>query len=145
VIVDAISSGGKNAPEIVVISDMNDPAVPEAVGKTNSQQMSHGAVGQAEGFFLYKGKVRGELSPQLTPYLAQMLATNCVPMSSIIKTSIKPHSYPFIAAELSGGFPSMQARSSISFGSDQTQTRISAGLLRLTIGFFSYGRFIPRM
>ncbi|WP_177171833.1 hypothetical protein [Nitrosovibrio tenuis] len=55
-IVDAISSAWKNAPEMVVVSDMNDSAVPDAVRETNSQQMSQGAVGQPEGFF-YDGKV----------------------------------------------------------------------------------------
>lgn len=55
-IVDVIRSQWKNAPEIVVVDDMTDPAIPERVRAENAQQMSQGAVGQPEGFF-YKGKV----------------------------------------------------------------------------------------
>lgn len=55
-LVDSIRSEWKNAPEMVVVSDMSDPAIPERVRSANDQQMSQGAVGQPEGFF-YKGKV----------------------------------------------------------------------------------------
>ncbi|MBN9123247.1 MAG: hypothetical protein J0I60_00745, partial [Nitrosospira sp.] len=55
-LVDSIRSEWKNAPEIVVVSDMSDSAIPERVRNENDRQMSQGAVGQPEGFF-YKGKV----------------------------------------------------------------------------------------
>lgn len=55
-IVDAIRAQWTNAPDIVVVDDMADSAIPERVRNENAQQMSQGAVGQPEGFF-YKGKV----------------------------------------------------------------------------------------
>jgi len=55
-LVDSIRSEWKSAPEIVVVSDMSDSAIPERVRNENDRQMSQGAVGQPEGFF-YKGKV----------------------------------------------------------------------------------------
>ena len=55
-LVDSIRSEWKNAPEMVVVSNMSDPAIPERVRSENDRQMSQGAIGQPEGFF-YKGKV----------------------------------------------------------------------------------------
>lgn len=66
VIVDAIRGGWKNAPEIIVVKDMHDPAIPERVRSVNTQQMSQGDVGQPEGFF-YKGKVYIVASEMYSP------------------------------------------------------------------------------
>lgn len=41
----------KNAPEIIVVQDMNDPAIRKAVRDENQRQLSQGAEGQPEGFF----------------------------------------------------------------------------------------------
>lgn len=45
----------KNAPDIVVVRDLQDKAVPEAVRNHDAQQRSQGANGEPEGFF-YGGK-----------------------------------------------------------------------------------------
>ncbi|URI11047.1 hypothetical protein MW290_18940 [Aquincola tertiaricarbonis] len=45
-----------SAPEIVVVEDMNDPAIPAAVRQTDTAQRSQGASGEPEGFF-HAGKV----------------------------------------------------------------------------------------
>lgn len=50
-VVQAITRAWKNAPEIVIVEDMNDPAIPEAVRLENQRQLSQGATGQPEGFF----------------------------------------------------------------------------------------------
>lgn len=50
-ITDAIAARWKNAPEIVIVEDMNDPAVPESVRAQDQRQLSQGATGQPEGFF----------------------------------------------------------------------------------------------
>lgn len=44
-----------NAPDVVVVSSMNDSAIPAAVRNENDRQLSQGATGQPEGFF-YGGK-----------------------------------------------------------------------------------------
>ena len=53
---DALTATWKNAPDVVVVSDMQDEAVPEAVRKHDAEQRSQGATGDPENFF-YKGKV----------------------------------------------------------------------------------------
>jgi len=55
-ITDAIKQRWANAPEIVVASDMNDAAIPQAVRDHDAKQRSQGATGTPEGFF-YGGKV----------------------------------------------------------------------------------------
>ena len=54
--VDAITKAWANGPEIVVVRDMQDPDVPEAVRKYDAKQRSLGADGTPEGFY-FKGKV----------------------------------------------------------------------------------------
>lgn len=54
-IVDAIKSMWKNAPEVVVAENMDDPAIPAEVREHNKAAMSKGAKGSPRGFF-YKGK-----------------------------------------------------------------------------------------
>ncbi len=54
--VDAIRAKWKNAPEVVVVADMQDAAVPQAVRDADAAQRSQGAQGSPEGFF-YQGKV----------------------------------------------------------------------------------------
>lgn len=54
-IIDAIKARWKNAPEVVVAADMNDPAVPQEVRDYNQKQLKAGAKGSPQGFF-YKGK-----------------------------------------------------------------------------------------
>jgi len=49
--IDTLTSKWKNAPEIIVVSDMNDPAIRKAVRDENERQLSQGAQGQPEGFF----------------------------------------------------------------------------------------------
>jgi hypothetical protein len=49
--VNAIRANWKNAPEIIVVQDMSDPAIREAVREENDRQLSQGAEGQPEGFF----------------------------------------------------------------------------------------------
>jgi len=46
----------ENAPEVIVVHDLNDPRIPEAVRRENAKQQSQGAQGAPEGFF-YQGKV----------------------------------------------------------------------------------------
>lgn len=53
-IVDTIKARWKNAPEVIVLADMNDSRVPEAVRKGDAEQRSGGATGEPEGFY-YKG------------------------------------------------------------------------------------------
>lgn len=54
-VVDAIRSRWKNAPQVVVVATMQDPAVPRAVREADIQQRSLGASGEPEGFW-YGGK-----------------------------------------------------------------------------------------
>lgn len=63
-IVDAIRGRWANAPEVVVVQDMQDPAVPQRVRDADLDQRSMGAAGEPEGFW-YGGKayiVAGALS-----------------------------------------------------------------------------------
>lgn len=55
-LVDNLRANWKNAPDIVVVESMNDPAIPQPVRDENERQLSQGATGQPDGFF-YKGKV----------------------------------------------------------------------------------------
>jgi GGDEF domain-containing protein/uncharacterized protein YidB (DUF937 family) len=50
-VVDRLRANWENAPKIVVVDDMNDPAIREAVRAENDRQLSQGAQGQPEGFF----------------------------------------------------------------------------------------------
>lgn len=54
--VDKIAQGWKQAPDIIVVRDMGDNAIPEAVRVENERQLSQGAEGAPEGFH-YRGKV----------------------------------------------------------------------------------------
>ena len=54
--VDALRRRWTRAPEIVVVRNMSDPAVPEDVRRENLRQLSVGADGVPHGFF-YGGKV----------------------------------------------------------------------------------------
>jgi len=65
-IVDAIKSRWANAPDVVVVSDMQDPNVPQAARDEDLQQRSQGATGTPEGFF-YGGKVYVVASQIKTP------------------------------------------------------------------------------
>lgn len=49
--VNALRANWKNAPEIIVVQDMSDPAIRKAVRDENQRQLSQGAEGQPEGFF----------------------------------------------------------------------------------------------
>lgn len=49
--VNVLRRNWKNAPEIIVVQDMSDPAIREAVREENDRQLSQGAEGQPEGFF----------------------------------------------------------------------------------------------
>lgn len=49
--VNLLRRNWKNAPEIIVVQDMNDPAIRKAVREENERQLSQGAEGQPEGFF----------------------------------------------------------------------------------------------
>ncbi|WP_304305829.1 PLxRFG domain-containing protein [Pseudacidovorax intermedius] len=53
--VDALTRGWTNAPDIVVLESMADPAVPGPVRTENEGQQARGAMGEPEGFF-YGGK-----------------------------------------------------------------------------------------
>lgn len=55
-VVDAIRAKWKNAPEVVVVSSLQDENVPEAVRRYDAQQRSLGAQGEPEGFH-FGGKV----------------------------------------------------------------------------------------
>ena len=50
-LVASIRTNWKNAPEIIIVEDMNDPAIREEVRAENERQLSQGAEGQPEGFF----------------------------------------------------------------------------------------------
>lgn len=54
--VDAITEKWTNAPQVVVVRNMNDPAVPAAVRQHDEGQRAQGAEGEPAGFF-YAGKV----------------------------------------------------------------------------------------
>ncbi len=54
-VVDGIASRWTNAPEIVVVADLQDAKVPERVRLYDAEQRSQGASGEAEGFW-YGGK-----------------------------------------------------------------------------------------
>ena len=49
--VNLLKSNWKNAPEIIVVQDMKDPAIRDAVRAENERQLSQGAKGQPEAFF----------------------------------------------------------------------------------------------
>jgi len=49
--IDSLTKGWKNAPEIVVVYDMNDDNIREAVRDENERQLSQGATGNPEGFY----------------------------------------------------------------------------------------------
>ncbi len=55
-IVSAIRARWSNAPETVVVSDINDPSVPDVIRQENDRQLSRGATGAPEGVY-YGGKV----------------------------------------------------------------------------------------
>jgi hypothetical protein len=50
-VVDRLKAKWKNAPEIIVVNDMNDQRIRKAVRDENERQLSQGATGQPEGFF----------------------------------------------------------------------------------------------
>ena len=54
--VDDLKEGWANAPEIVVVNNMQDKAVPQRVREADELQKSNGATGEPDGFF-YGGKV----------------------------------------------------------------------------------------
>lgn len=54
--VDGLAKGWSQRPDIVVVNNMQDPAVPEAVRREDETQRSQGAAGNVEGFW-YSGKV----------------------------------------------------------------------------------------
>ncbi|WP_315128084.1 PLxRFG domain-containing protein [Comamonas antarctica] len=54
--VDAIRAGWANGPEVTVVYDMADPAIPAAARRADQAQRSGGAEGDPEGFYL-DGKV----------------------------------------------------------------------------------------
>jgi len=63
-VVDGITARWANAPEVVVLADMQDEKAPAVVREYDAQQRSQGAEGEPEGFW-YKGKayiVAGALS-----------------------------------------------------------------------------------
>jgi hypothetical protein len=49
--VDAIRAGWANGPEVTVVYDMADPAIPAAARRADQAQRSGGADGDPEGFF----------------------------------------------------------------------------------------------
>ena len=49
-ITGAIAARWKNAPEIVIVDGMDDPAVPESVRRENERQLSRGASGTPRAF-----------------------------------------------------------------------------------------------
>jgi hypothetical protein len=65
-IIDAIRARWANAPEIVVVANMDDPAIPKAVRDADAAQRSQGATGEPEGFF-YDGKVYVVASAMQSP------------------------------------------------------------------------------
>lgn len=54
-LVSSITSRFENAPEVIVVQNMNDEQVPELVRQEDAKQRSQGAKGDPEGFY-YKGK-----------------------------------------------------------------------------------------
>lgn len=54
-LVSSITSRFENAPDVIVVQNMNDEQVPEAVRQADAEQRSQGAKGDPEGFY-YKGK-----------------------------------------------------------------------------------------
>lgn len=54
--VDAIRAAWANGPEVIVVHDMSDAAIPRAARLADDAQRSGGAVGNPEGFY-YGGKV----------------------------------------------------------------------------------------
>lgn len=63
---DAIAAKWQNAPEVVVLADMQDPKAPKAVRDQDAAQKSRGAQGEPEGFF-HDGKVYLVASQLATP------------------------------------------------------------------------------
>jgi hypothetical protein len=55
-VVAGIVAKWKNAPEVIVVRDMNDAAVPQAVRDHNNEQLAGGAKGSPAGFY-HDGKV----------------------------------------------------------------------------------------
>lgn len=53
---EAIRANWQNAPDVVVVSDLQDPRVPKRVRDYDAQQRSQGAAGEPEGF-MFGGKV----------------------------------------------------------------------------------------
>ena len=53
---DSLTAGWANAPEVVVLDSLSDPATPAAVRRQNEVQKSQGASGEPRAFF-YDGKV----------------------------------------------------------------------------------------
>jgi hypothetical protein len=49
--VNKLRAHWKNAPEIIVVDDMSDPAIRKTVRDENQRQLSQGAKGQPEGFY----------------------------------------------------------------------------------------------
>lgn len=54
--VSEFTKGWQNAPQVVVVNDLQDPSIPEAVRAADAQQRSQGAGGEPEGFYA-DGKV----------------------------------------------------------------------------------------
>ncbi len=50
-VIDAITARWANAPEVVVVQDMTDPRIPEAVRTEDAKQRSQGSSGEPEGFW----------------------------------------------------------------------------------------------
>lgn len=50
-VIDDLKAKWQNAPEVVVVDDMNDARIRKAVRDENDRQLSQGASGQPEGFF----------------------------------------------------------------------------------------------
>lgn len=65
-VVKAIRAKWANAPEVVIVDDMNDAAVSDTVRAENERQLSKGAKGQPEGF-VYGGRVYVVASQMNTP------------------------------------------------------------------------------
>jgi hypothetical protein len=55
-IIEAIKARWKNAPEVVVVENINDPAVPTELQEADREAVARGATGVPAGVF-YKGKV----------------------------------------------------------------------------------------
>ena len=50
-IADNLTKNWQNAPDIIVVEDMNDPSIRKVVRDENDRQLSQGATGQPEGFY----------------------------------------------------------------------------------------------